>query len=50
MHIIKGWAEILGTMHEGEKAKILLPSSLAYGAQQAGADILPYSPLCLTFK
>jgi len=45
MHIIKGWAEMLGTMHEGEKAKILLPSSLAYGAHQASADILPYTPL-----
>lgn len=45
MQLIKGWIEVLGTMHEGEKAKILLPSSLAYGPQQASAVIKPYSPL-----
>ena len=45
MQLIKGWVEMLGTMHEGEKAKILLPSALAYGPQQASANIKPYSPL-----
>lgn len=45
MHLIKGWVEMLGTMHEGEKAMILVPSALAYGPQQAGPTIMPYSPL-----
>jgi FKBP-type peptidyl-prolyl cis-trans isomerase FkpA len=45
MQLIKGWVEVLGTMHEGEKAKILLPSALGYGPQQASAVIKPYSPL-----
>jgi FKBP-type peptidyl-prolyl cis-trans isomerase len=45
MQLIKGWVEMLGTMHEGEKAKILVPSSLAYGPRQAGPMIPPYSPL-----
>ena len=45
MPLIKGWIEALGTMHEGEKARILLPSALAYGPQQAGPMIPPYSPL-----
>jgi len=45
MKLIKGWVEVLGTMHEGEKARILLPSSLGYGPRQAGPMILPYTPL-----
>ena len=47
MHLISGWIEALGTMHEGEKATILLPSALAYGAQGAPNSrmILPYTPL-----
>jgi len=45
MQLIKGWVEMLGTMHEGESAKILVPSSLGYGAHQMGPDLLPYTPM-----
>jgi FKBP-type peptidyl-prolyl cis-trans isomerase FkpA len=43
--IVRGWIEVLGTMHEGEKVKILLPSSMAYGPYAAGKDIKPFTPL-----
>lgn len=43
MPLIKGWVLALGTMSEGDKARILLPSSLAYGAGYG--PIPPYSPL-----
>jgi FKBP-type peptidyl-prolyl cis-trans isomerase FkpA len=43
--ILKGWIEALGTMHEGEKVKILIPSWLAYGARPMGPNIKPYSSL-----
>lgn len=43
--IIRGWIEVLATMHEGEKVKILLPSSVAYGPYAAGTAIKPYTPL-----
>lgn len=36
---------MLGMMREGEKATILVPSSLAYGPRQMGPVIAPYSPL-----
>jgi|SRR6185312_4406297 len=45
MMLIKGWIEALGTMHEGEKARILLPSWLAYGPRGSGQMIPPYTPL-----
>jgi FKBP-type peptidyl-prolyl cis-trans isomerase FkpA len=45
MQLIKGWVEMLGTMHEGDKAKILLPSAIAYGERKMGNEILPYTPL-----
>lgn len=44
-HLIRGWIEILGMMHEGEKVKVLVPSSLAFGSNQAGEAVKPYSPL-----
>ncbi|HTA26397.1 MAG TPA: FKBP-type peptidyl-prolyl cis-trans isomerase [Bacteroidia bacterium] len=43
--LIRGWIEVLGTMHEGEKVRILLPSCVAYGPSAMGKDIKPYSPL-----
>jgi FKBP-type peptidyl-prolyl cis-trans isomerase len=43
--LIKGWLEVLETMHEGEKVQFLLPSSLAYGSYGAGKNIKPYTPL-----
>jgi FKBP-type peptidyl-prolyl cis-trans isomerase FkpA len=43
--LIRGWLEVLPTMHEGEKVRILLPSGVAYGGNSAGKEIKPYSPL-----
>jgi FKBP-type peptidyl-prolyl cis-trans isomerase FkpA len=42
--LIRGWIEVLQTMHEGEKVRFLLPSSLAYGPAGMKA-IKPYTPL-----
>jgi peptidylprolyl isomerase len=43
--VIKGWDEGLQLMHQGGKARFIIPSELAYGATQRGEDIPPYSPL-----
>lgn len=47
--VIKGWEEALQMMQKGGKAKIILPSSIAYGSQQAG-PIPPYSSLIFTIE
>ena len=39
--IIEGWKDALPLLKVGAKAKIFIPSSLAYGAQGSGADIGP---------
>jgi len=44
MSFIKGWVEAMASLHEGEKTRILLPSSIAYGAQ-GSQRIQPYTPL-----
>jgi FKBP-type peptidyl-prolyl cis-trans isomerase len=43
--VIPGWDEGLLLLHEGGKATLVIPSTLAYGAQGAGDDIKPYSTL-----
>lgn len=43
--VIQGWIKVLGTMHEGEKVKVLLPSAMAYGPRGAGQMIAPFTPL-----
>ncbi len=43
--VIKGWDEGIAMMKVGGKATLVLPSSIAYGARQAGTVIKPYSPL-----
>ena len=43
--VIPGWDEAVSMMHVGEKVKIILPSSIAYGGQGAGDVILPFTPL-----
>lgn len=43
--LIKGWLDVLETMHEGETMRFLLPSSLAYGSYGMGKSIKPYTPL-----
>ncbi|ANI88900.1 hypothetical protein A9P82_06090 [Arachidicoccus ginsenosidimutans] len=42
---IPGWDEALPYFGKGAKGKIYIPAKLAYGAQQAGPDIKPYSNL-----
>ncbi len=44
IRVIQGWIDVLGKMHEGDKVKVLIPSSLAYG-QRGGGPIQPYTPL-----
>lgn len=43
--VIEAWDEGLQLMREGGKARLVVPSHLAYGDTQRGADIPPYSPL-----
>lgn len=47
--VIPGWDEALQMMQKGTKAKIILPSSIAYGRQAAG-PIPPYSTLIFTLE
>ena len=42
--LIKGWISIIGKMHQGEKTRVLIPSSMAYGAR-GYSYIKPYTPL-----
>ena len=43
--VIKGWVEALQLMSEGSKWRLVIPSELGYGAQQAGEMIPPHSTL-----
>lgn len=43
--VIPGWTEALELMPVGSKFKLVIPSSIAYGATGAGQDIKPYSTL-----
>jgi FKBP-type peptidyl-prolyl cis-trans isomerase FklB len=43
--VIKGWTEALQLMPVGSKFKLCLPESIAYGANEAGSVIKPYSTL-----
>ena len=43
--VIPGWEEGIALMKIGGKAKLLIPSSLAYGSRGAGTVIMPYSAL-----
>jgi FKBP-type peptidyl-prolyl cis-trans isomerase FkpA len=43
--VIEGWDIALKNMKVGEKAKIYIPSLLAYGMQGSGSKIPPYSHL-----
>ncbi|MCC8426819.1 FKBP-type peptidyl-prolyl cis-trans isomerase [Mucilaginibacter sp. UR6-11] len=43
--VIPGWEEGLLLLNEGSKATFVIPSKLAYGANQAGPDIPAFSTL-----
>lgn len=43
--VIKGWTEGLQLMKSGAKYKFFIPQELAYGAQQRGQHIKPFSAL-----
>jgi len=43
--VIAGWDEGFALFKKGTKAKLIIPSALAYGAQGAGGVIAGYSPL-----
>ncbi len=43
--VIKGWTEALQLMKEGDKWELYIPYNLAYGENQAGELIQPYSTL-----
>jgi len=43
--VIPGWEEALLLMRGGDKATVLIPSSLAYGARGAGYVIPPYTSI-----
>lgn len=43
--VIPGWEEGIALMSKGGKAKLVIPSNLAYGPNGAGGMIKPYTPL-----
>ncbi len=43
--VIRGWTDGLSLLKKGGKAKLYIPSSLAYGSQGAGGDIKPNTNL-----
>ena len=43
--VIAGWDEGIALMRKGEKAQLLIPSTLAYGSRGAGSSIPPDAPL-----
>ena len=43
--MIAGWDEGILLLHEGDKARLVIPSELAYGSRGAGGVIPPNAPL-----
>ena len=48
--VIKGWTEAMQLMREGDKYELVIPSELAYGDRQMGADINPGAVLVFTLE
>ena len=48
--VIKGWTEAMQIMREGDKYELVIPSELAYGDRQMGADITPGAVLVFTLE
>ncbi len=44
-HVIPGWDEGIQLLHEGDKARLVIPAELAYGSRGAGGVIPPDAPL-----
>ncbi len=44
-HVIPGWDEGIALLNEGGRAKLVIPSHLAYGASGAGGVIPPHATL-----
>ena len=48
--VIKGWTEAMQLMREGDKWELTIPSEIAYGDRQMGADITPGAVLVFTLE
>ncbi|MGI4832466.1 MAG: FKBP-type peptidyl-prolyl cis-trans isomerase [Janthinobacterium lividum] len=48
--VIAGWDSGVALMHQGDKARLLIPSALAYGPAGAGGLIPPNAPLVFTVQ
>lgn len=48
--VIPGFSEVLKLMPAGSEWEVYIPQELAYGAQQAGAQIKPFSALTFNIK
>jgi FKBP-type peptidyl-prolyl cis-trans isomerase FkpA len=48
--VIPGWDEAMQLLPEGTKAKLIVPSKLAYGEQGAMGAIAPYTPLAFEIE
>ena len=42
--VIAGWDEGILLLHEGDKARLVIPSELAYDSRGAGGVIPPHAP------
>lgn len=47
--VIQGWTVALENMHEGDNCEVIIPYTMAYGAQESGV-IKPYSALRFHIK
>ncbi len=50
VNVIQGWLIALERMRVGDSCRVIIPQSLAYGANSQGLVILPYSTLVFDMK